>query len=581
MSTEQLIETDVLVIGGGTAGNFAAIAARERGLDVTIVDKAYAGKSGCSIMASGFWSVFNPEWGHDLNACLDFVNAGADYINDREWTQIVLEDSYQTYVDLCNWGVEFPVGKEERESRDWYKKVMGLEDMEPGRASVEPPYYRVPLRHRGTTPYLRRQSAKVGVKVMDRTMITELLLEDGRAVGAIGFPMDSNVTYVFKAKAVVLTAGGNNFRSPGYHTNSLAGDADAMAYRAGATITSKEFQEDHHFNLASYPAWKSTGEIYPILWSFTDSEGKFLSPIDGGFNYAMFPIHEGRGPIIWDLSFAGPKELEAVETYLDKRGNRVEIERIGLDPAAGGKYPIIGGSAAGTSLPQTGGVWPVDKSCATDVPGLYVGGDCCCTRCWGAHYFVTPGGLSPAAATGKRAGNGAADYASQQRSASHGKPSLDAARERMQAPANRNTGFDARWVIQQLQNAVMPYYVLYLKKEDRLKGAITTVEFLRDKLIPKIRAKDMHELRLGHEAANMALNAEMILKASLFRTESRGLHYREDFPTRRDPEWLAWTKIKEEGGSMMVSKEPLPKEWWPDLSMRPEELYLGQFPVIR
>jgi succinate dehydrogenase/fumarate reductase flavoprotein subunit len=76
----------------------------------------------------------------------------------------------------------------------------------------------------------------------------------------------------------------------------------------------------------------------------------------------------------------------------------------------------------------------------------------------------------------------------------------------------------------------------------------------------------------------MVLNAEMILRASLFRTESRGLHYREDYPRRDDPTWLAWTKVKAEKGKMTLSKEPVPKEWWPDLSRPEEERYIEVFP---
>ncbi|MEM3666116.1 MAG: twin-arginine translocation pathway signal protein, partial [Candidatus Bathyarchaeia archaeon] len=100
-------------------------------------------------------------------------------------------------------------------------------------------------------------------------------------------------------------------------------------------------------------------------------------------------------------------------------------------------------------------------------------------------------------------------------------------------------------------------------------------------LVPKLYAKDPHELRLAHETKNMVLNAEMILKASLFRTESRGLHYREDHPQRRDPEWLAWTKLKEENGKMKVWKQPIPKEWWPDLTKPEEERYTYIFPEYK
>ena len=107
---------------------------------------------------------------------------------------------------------------------------------------------------------------------------------------------------------------------------------------------------------------------------------------------------------------------------------------------------------------------------------------------------------------------------------------------------------------------------------------LTVVEFLKDDLVPKLIAKDAHELRLAHETKNMVLNAEMILRSSLFRTESRGVHYREDYPRRDDPSWLAWVKLKEEHGQMKLWKEPIPKEWWPDLSKPYEERYPVRFP---
>jgi hypothetical protein len=81
------------------------------------------------------------------------------------------------------------------------------------------------------------------------------------------------------------------------------------------------------------------------------------------------------------------------------------------------------------------------------------------------------------------------------------------------------------------------------------------------------------ELWLAHETKNMILNAEIILRSSLFRKESRGTHYREDYPERKDPDWLAWTKIKDEEGEMKVWKQQLPKEWQPDLTKSNEEVY--------
>lgn len=428
----------------------------------------------------------------------------------------------------------------------------------------------IPLRHRKFPPALRKQAAKVGVKIMDRIMITDLLKQDGKVVGAIGFPVDSYDPYIFKAKATILCGGNNYFRPPGFHTSCVTGDVDGMAYRAGAEISGKEFP-DMHFNIARHPAWKGNGELYPAFFYFTDSEGKHIPPTQMGLSQAL-AIDAGRGPVLWDFDAAGPDDIEAMRAYVRKRANPIEIERIGLDPAGGGKWPIIGGSAAGGSENQLSGVWPVNTKCASSVPGLYAAGDCCCTWCWGSIVTGAPWGLMPAAVTGKRAGAGAAELAMQtKKPVKVDQEEVARLKNIMYAPTERKGGFSPRWVTQLLQNTMMPYYVLHIKHGERLQAALTMVEFLRDRLVPKLIAKDPHELRLAHETKNMVLNAEMILRASLFRTESRGHHYREDYPRRDDPKWLAWTKIKEEKGKMKLFKEPVPKEWWPDLS-KPHEV---------
>ena len=134
------------------------------------------------------------------------------------------------------------------------------------------------------------------------------------------------------------------------------------------------------------------------------------------------------------------------------------------------------------------------------------------------------------------------------------------------------------WVTQIMQNAVIPYYVLYVKEQNRLEAALTNIEFMRDHLAPKMIASNPHELRQVHETVNMLLNAEMKLRASLFRTESRGTHYREDYPARNDEDWLAWIKIKAGEDGMELVKHPIPKEWHPDESVPYEERYPARFP---
>ena len=144
-------------------------------------------------------------------------------------------------------------------------------------------------------------------------------------------------------------------------------------------------------------------------------------------------------------------------------------------------------------------------------------------------------------------------------------------------PTERKGGFSPGWVTQVLRNTLMPYWVFYLKHGERLEVALKQVEFLRDRIVPKLTAGDSHELRMALETKNMVLSAEMKLRISLFRTESRGTHFREDYPLRDDPTWLVWIKAKEEQGRMKLDKEPIPKKWWPDQSLSYKERYPLRF----
>jgi succinate dehydrogenase/fumarate reductase flavoprotein subunit len=101
------------------------------------------------------------------------------------------------------------------------------------------------------------------------------------------------------------------------------------------------------------------------------------------------------------------------------------------------------------------------------------------------------------------------------------------------------------------------------------------VEFLKNHISPKLAAKNVHELRLAHESKNRILSVEMMLRSSLLRTESRALHYREDYPRRDDPGWLALVKVRKKENAMELVKEPLPEKWWPDLA----KPYRSRYPM--
>ena len=169
---------------------------------------------------------------------------------------------------------------------------------------------------------------------------------------------------------------------------------------------------------------------------------------------------------------------------------------------------------------------------------------------------------------GARAGIEASEYVRKTGEIHASKAEISEATERVFFPRAREKGYSPAWVTQVLQNIMAPYYVLYVKKEDRLNAALTNIKFLRDHFAPNLLAQDTHELRLAHETKNMLLNAEMMLRASLFRKESRGTHKREDFPDQDDKNWLAWVIVSRDGNNMKLAKRNIPEEWKPQLKTK-------------
>jgi succinate dehydrogenase/fumarate reductase flavoprotein subunit len=514
-----------------------------------IVDKAYAGKSGASISAPAGWLAYNPEWGVDFDAIIHALDVDGEYINHREWCDIIVRESYEVYRDLVSFGIEFPT------------------DVAKG-AALMPPYPNIPQGFRRIPPVLRKQAEKAGASVMDRIMVTDLLKRDGRIVGAVGFSIETGDFYTFKAKATVLTGGSNSFKPAGFPVHMLTGDAEAMAYRAGAEITGKEFNCTTHATGAKYPAAlfavRRVGPP-PFVGIMKDGLGNIVPKRASEPDLRLeFLAHAGLTPITSRVD--DPWVLGHIKHVFG--GYAEEL----------GDVQVVGGAAAGYQNVGTGGIWVVDTQCSTSLPGLYTAGDCGGTRHNGAFIVNVGNGTGPSAVTGKRAGAAAAAYASRMKEPAPDEAYITDLKSKRYAPLERKAGYSPRWVTQLLQNTMIPYFVSYVKHEARLEAALTNVEFMRDHLVPQMYAKDPHELKLVHETANMVLAAEMILRASLFRKESRGAHYREDYPGRDDREWLAWTQLKEENGAMKVSKVPVPKEWWPDLSKPYEERYPIRFP---
>jgi succinate dehydrogenase/fumarate reductase flavoprotein subunit len=526
LERETVIETDVLVIGGGIAGIFAAVKAKEQDVDVTLVTKGKIGRSGQSPWAHGTM-VVPPDDENLAKGLMEQAYIGGEYINNRDWTKRVIKESYARFQDYLSWGQPFL----KNDKGDFVKPVMGNQE-QPGRL------WEVEDGPGNWVQTMRKKPQKTGVHILERIMVVDLIKQDSDIVGAIGISTDRWDLYIFKARATIICAGSGGFKPVGgWPIGDLTADGHVMAYRAGAEITGKEF-EDFHNGMVRREGGLilSFNPPLPVL----DAEG---IDIHGGFGLGLdFEAHAGKAP----------------------------FHR--------GKDEVFSGVALGMSVHTAEGIWPIDENCASGVPGLYSAGDSCASMVTGAQYSMGGSGTANASVTGTRAGTEAAKYAKQA-----GKPTIDEQKLTLQKdwvlmPAKRVGGFSPNWVTQHLKNTMMPYFISRIKRGERLQAALTLVEFMKDQLSPKLFARDPHELRLAHETKNMIINAEMKLRASLYRTESRGTHYREDFPHRIDPDWLAWVMLKDENGLMKATKKPIPKEWLPDLSVPYEKRYPARFP---
>jgi succinate dehydrogenase/fumarate reductase flavoprotein subunit len=214
------------------------------------------------------------------------------------------------------------------------------------------------------------------------------------------------------------------------------------------------------------------------------------------------------------------------------------------------------------SIHKSEGLVPINEHGATTIPGLYAAGDALGSHMAGGIYTQVGSSLAGSAVQGAIAAEAAAAYVK-----GRGMPTLSLGKRKkieaeILAPLKQKRGYSPAWVTQTLQGIMIPNFVLYIKKESMLTAALAYIEELRDHHQPMLKAADLHELRLAHETANMILNAEMKLKASLMRKESRCSHFRLDYPEPDTKNWNAWINIYQgNDGSMRCEKQAFGQ--WP------------------
>lgn len=566
-------ECDVLVIGGGFAGLNAAVAAKESGQSVLLVDKGRPGYSGLTPWPSSFrW--FDADMGDDADAYRHCIQHGGEYLVNMDWYNIWIDESKSTYERLNSWGIldQFPCASD---AGDYYEK----KDYQ-GYLSDFSKYDRrtkwIQVLNDHDIPYI------------EHTMITNVIVEDGRAVGAVGLHVPSGASIVCHAKSVIMCMGGGCYKPTGFPTGEDSFDGEYICYQLGLPIAGKEF-DDFHMTLSYAPGnvflnnnwtyleniWLCGGDITPeTAVSYATSKAKVM--VLDRVTKAVNGLSLNDGSAIEDMS---------QQNITRRGGSTSEVPgevRTGKNNDTMFKGDIYG-AAIGMCGHLSSGVFCGldDLEGYTGIPGLYVAGDGMnAASPTGAAYPTGVGFTSNFVSTqGYRAGHAAAEYAHTAEAGRISDQRLQTELDEINAPLHVTSGFDANWVRDQLQSIMSPYWVTIVKTKESLTAALAQVEMLRDQVVPKLMAHSSHDLRLCHEVKHKVLSAELKLRAGLAREETRGLNYRADFPYRDDQQYLCYITLqKGRDGTPIVAKVPVKEEWKGDLSAPYTERYTYYFP---
>ncbi|MFA0833182.1 MAG: fumarate reductase (CoM/CoB) subunit TfrA [Methanobacterium formicicum] len=528
----ETYQADVLVIGSGGAGSRAAIEAKKHGLDVIIVSKGLSFKSGCTTLAEGGYNAAFAYVDVDdsTQAHLEDTLKGGGYLNDPELARILVEEAPERLTELESYGALF----DRQESGKLNQRPFG------GQTYRRTCFQGDRTGHEMMTA-LKEEIIRQDIQTVDEVMITTLLKDsEGRIGGACGISLSDTKFMVFLAKSTIVTTGGAGWIYP-VTSNVLqkTGDGYAMAWKAGADLLDMEQVQFH-----------PTGMLYPdsrrgvLVTEAVRGEGGRLINSQGERFMANYDLRgelatrdvvaraiyneimEGRGTpsggVYLDVTHLPPEVIEEkLETML------LQFQDVGVDIR---KEPM---EVAPTAHHFMGGA-RINPQCETSIPNLYVAGE----AAGGVHGANRLGGnaLAETQVFGRRAGKAAAKNVLKS-SFKLNPSSLEREEERIEK-LFKNGDYYPFQLKKELQE-VMWNNVAIIRREKGLKSALKEIATIKDKMermiVPDGSGYNQHLLD-ALELENMVLIAELVTKSALIREESRGAHYRADYPDTKD-EW--------------------------------------------
>jgi succinate dehydrogenase/fumarate reductase flavoprotein subunit len=542
----EVVKTDVLIIGAGAAGSMAAIKASDHVEDIIVLEKAVH-RSGGALGIGHYTSEINPICNVPGGpTSMEFVegylssSSGWSGIERPLDKYIIAEEFTPIVKELESWGLEI-YKKEDGTWNNYWHEHIG-ERMESG------------CWVKGGTmkKCLMDEVKRRGIKIVERTMAVDLLINDGRVVGAVALNTRTGELTAYHAKSVVMCTGSASRTyvvNPGTKwfwmrdmgTNS--GDGRGMAYHAGAELTMMELIRTDHMQ----------GNVMARFWG-----GKCVNAKGEDFlketyerrwsrSYSMhLEEHKGNGPLSWDARDLTQERMEEQLAYISDEKNHPDVVlteyymQRGIDRREAStefeSQPI--GFLGGPVFNQYG---------ATTLPGLYAAGD-----------EIWMDSLSGAFVFARRAGIAAAKHAELQDDwPPINEAQLKQIKKTALAPMNRIDGIPPQELEEKVR-AIMTKHAHIAKTGGMLESGLKLLKEIREKWLPQVKASNPHELMRAAETRNIMTVAELHMAASLYRTESvpYGRHFlhRLDHPTQH-PTWHRQrVVIKKEGDEMILTK---------------------------
>ena len=538
----RLIDTDVLVVGAGAGGLWAALSAKRHLPDgrVTLLDAHMVGRAGHTAFSNAWMVAVTPD--DDLDACVRDIVEGNEWIAEQELIRDVLSLSHFQLLELEKMGLVFP----KEDGRFIRRPTRGLKVtkvLKPDGGGLEFCWR------------LRKALESEGVNLVERVFITDLARDDdGRVVGAFGIDGRTGEFVIIRAGATVLATNSVTFRA-GF-VRDLTGTGTRLAYDAGAVLTNAEFG----YLRPGTPKFYFEGITFAIQdgAKFVNADGEpFMERHEPDWadwadvqlvSKAMVQEKKaGRTPLYLDMSLIPEEErgqyLQSSVAWMDyffrKLGDRARIDMFGKTEY----YPLFQMTKMGIKT---------DAACRSSVAGLLAAGlaqASCASHFAGFHIGACNG-------TGWIAGKSAAADA---RRLDPPRISEGKARSVKAEVAAGWRGGDEKSdddLLRALQTLIFPYDVSILKHETRMRQALKELEAIAERA-DESRAAHVHGFVRLRETQCMVETARLMLEASLLRRESRMSHLREDYPDRDDETWLKWILIEKQKGGPRLWTEPI------------------------